>query len=204
MYPPYFLKGFLDPTLYFCYSGVMKTYTPRLLAKEAGLKKYLGQPCIHGHTGERWVRNNTCVECHKKTKRVKVYAKRGRPRKHELFVGPPKPKRVLFKPSTDIEFWIKRSKTKNRTRAARKELSVEDYKKLIVTHCPLLGIELTYTKFEGSRTPENYATLDKIDPSKGYVQGNVQIVSFRANTLKNSASIEELKLLIANWEKLIL
>jgi hypothetical protein len=176
----------------------MNTSTPRLIAKAAGLKKYVGQPCIHGHTGERWVRNNGCVECHAKTKHVVTYKKRGRPRKHELFIGPPRLKRVTFKPETEIDRWIVRSKG-NKKAKLRKGLSIADYKALVVTHCPLLGVELNYTKYSGNTAPNNYATLDKIDPDKGYVLGNVQIVSFRANTLKNSATLEELKLIVKNW-----
>jgi hypothetical protein len=177
----------------------MEKTTPRLLAKAQGLKRYIGQPCIHGHNGERHVRNNGCVHCHSKTKRsTPKYGKPGRPRKHELFVGPAKPKRVVFKPKTEIDRWIVRSKG-NKKAKLRKALSIEDYKKLIVSHCPLLEVKLTYEKYEGTRTPNNYATLDKIDPTKGYVIGNVQIISFRANTLKNSATLEELKLIVKNW-----
>jgi uncharacterized membrane protein len=180
----------------------MNTSTPRLIAKAAGLTRYAGQPCIHGHHGERFVHNNGCVECKKLSKKNKrVYKKVGRPRKTELFIGPPKPKRVVFKPENDIDRWIVRSRSGNKA-AQRKGLSVDMYKELIVTHCPLLGIELQYAKFEGNTPPDNYATLDKIDPKKGYVLGNVQIVSFRANTLKNSATLEELKMIIANWEKI--
>jgi len=178
----------------------MEKTTPRLLAKAQGYTRYIGMPCIHGHNGERFVRNNGCVKCHSKTKRsTPKYGKPGRPRKRELFIGPPKQKRVVFKPETDIERWIVRSKGKKNH--LRKALSVDYYKTLIVTHCPLLGVELTYAKYEGTITPNNYATLDKIDPTKGYVPGNVQILSYRANTLKNSATIEEMRLMLANWEK---
>lgn len=62
-------------------------------------------------------------------------------------------------------------------------------------------MELTYTNFKGAM-PRNYATLDKIDPSKGYTVGNVQIISSRANTIKNDASLEELKTIVKNWESL--
>lgn len=180
----------------------MSKPTPRLLAKAAGHKWYLGTPCKRGHT-KRSVHNHGCLECKKIDKKDnRTYGKVGRPRKVDSFMGPPKPKRKFFYPETDIDHWIKRSKDKGRKAGnSRKELSVEYYKSLIVTHCPLLGIELTYKKYVGHTTPVNYASLDKIDPTKGYVEGNVQIVSFRANTLKNSATLEELKLIVANWEK---
>ena len=45
---------------------------------------------------------------------------------------------------------------------------------------------------------DNSPTLDKFIPSKGYVKGNVQIISWRANNLKNDGSPEEW-IKIANW-----
>jgi len=180
----------------------MNTPTPRLIAKAQGSTRYIGMPCIHGHTGERFVHNNGCVQCKRDAKKkTAVYKKRGRPRKENMFVGPPKPKRVTFKPETEVDRWIVRSKG-NKKAKQRQGLSIDDYKSLINTHCPLLGIELTYVNCAGNRTTQNYATLDRIDSTKGYVMGNVQIVSFRANTLKNSATLEELKTIVQNWEML--
>jgi len=178
--------------------------TPRLIAIASGLKRYQGRPCINGHIGIRYVRNNSCTDCkaikesiRRKKARLLANKKRGRPRKHEFFVGPPKPKKVLFRAVNESDHWIIRSKRGNKRRQ-RTELSVEYYKTLIVDTCPLLNVKLTYSNFEG-RTPDNYATLDKIDPNRGYVEGNVQIVSFRANTLKSNATLEELKMIVKNW-----
>lgn len=58
------------------------------------------------------------------------------------------------------------------------------------THCPVLGIELDYA----SRDARNPAlpSLDRWDNSKGYVPGNVFVISMRANCLKSNASPEEL------------
>jgi hypothetical protein len=176
----------------------MEKTTPRLLAKAQGLKRYIGRPCIHGHSGERHVRNNGCVECHSKTKRsTPKYGKVGRPRKHALFIGPPKPKRrPPTKPTTEFDFWVRRNRAQ---RTERTQLSIEYYQTLFVTHCPLLGLELTYKNCGAKVAPANYATLDKIDPAKGYTKNNVQILSFRANTLKGDATLEELKLIVKNW-----
>lgn len=52
--------------------------------------------------------------------------------------------------------------------------------------CPYLGIKLE--PFSEWSSP----SLDKIDPALGYVKGNIQVVSLLANTMKSSASIEQL------------
>ena len=56
------------------------------------------------------------------------------------------------------------------------------------THCPVLGIELDY--FADGRA-ENAVTFDRLDSSKGYVSGNVAIISWRANRIKNNGTAEE-------------
>lgn len=56
------------------------------------------------------------------------------------------------------------------------------------THCPILGTELDY--FSEQRT-ENTVSFDKINPLKGYVTGNVVIISWRANRIKNDGTLKE-------------
>lgn len=180
--------------------------TPRLIAKASGHKRYQGQPCIRGHVGIRLVKNNECVHCksignsirYRKNK-VPSDKRPGRPRKYPDVMDMTKPKRVCFIPVTVEEKWISRNKNGNKSKL-RTELSIEYYKTLIVDTCPLLNIKLTYDNFIGN-TPDNYATLDRIDPEKGYVEGNVQIVSFRANMLKSNATLEELQLIVKNWKQ---
>lgn len=63
------------------------------------------------------------------------------------------------------------------------------------THCPVLGIELDYSTPRGSRdaSKPNLPTLDRWDNSKGYVAGNVYIISMRANALKSNGTPDELE-----------
>lgn len=56
------------------------------------------------------------------------------------------------------------------------------------THCPILGIEIDY--FAPYRT-ENSPSFDRIDNSLGYVKGNVHILSWRANRIKNDGTADE-------------
>ena len=63
------------------------------------------------------------------------------------------------------------------------------------THCPVLGIELDY--FNEKRA-ENSPSFDRYDCSKGYVSGNVYVISYRANRIKNDGTAEEHEA-IAKW-----
>jgi len=65
------------------------------------------------------------------------------------------------------------------------------------THCPVFPeIELKYTNH--GRGDQAGASLDRKDNSKGYVRGNVVIMSLRANLLKNDGTAAEHRA-IANW-----
>ncbi len=55
--------------------------------------------------------------------------------------------------------------------------------------CPVLGIPIERGV---KRFCNNSPTIDRINPSKGYVLGNVHVISYRANRIKNDATPEEL------------
>ena len=57
-------------------------------------------------------------------------------------------------------------------------------------YCPYLGIKLDYSYGKGEIRPES-PSFDRIDTTKDYTEGNVEIVSNRANSMKNDASREE-------------
>ena len=74
------------------------------------------------------------------------------------------------------------------------KLTIEDIPEIPDT-CPILGIDL----FRSYLVPsDNSPSLDLIDPSKGYVPGNVAIISWRANKLRSNATKEEL-LKVIEW-----
>ena len=54
--------------------------------------------------------------------------------------------------------------------------------------CPVLGTIMEF----GSKDEQNMPTVDKLIPSKGYVEGNLAWISRRANRLKNDATLEEI------------
>jgi len=67
------------------------------------------------------------------------------------------------------------------------------------TRCPALGIELHY-RSESSPTIRTDASpsLDRLDPNKGYVKGNVRVISWRANKIKTDANADEI-MAVAKW-----
>lgn len=70
-------------------------------------------------------------------------------------------------------------------------ISLDDI--VIPERCPILGCPL----ISGTQ----YApSLDRIDPALGYVKGNVQVISYKANAMKQDATYEELER-FANWVK---
>jgi hypothetical protein len=66
--------------------------------------------------------------------------------------------------------------------------------------CPILGVKLIAYGQEFKNRSNNSATMDRIVPSLGYVRGNVQVISFRANRLKNNATLDEIRKIVAYME----
>ena len=65
--------------------------------------------------------------------------------------------------------------------------------------CPLLNIPLDWNS-----PPKHPSTpsIDRIDNSKGYIKGNVQWVSWRANRLMSDATPDELLMVAQNYKKI--
>lgn len=64
--------------------------------------------------------------------------------------------------------------------------------------CPILGIPLT--KGKNHKYKPGSASLDKIIAKRGYVPGNIQVISHRANAIKQDATWREISL-VANYMK---
>ena len=78
-----------------------------------------------------------------------------------------------------------RAKARAKKRGIPFNIELEDI--VIPSKCPVFGTEFV----KGNH--HLCASIDKIVPELGYVKGNIQIISNRANMLKGDASAEELK-----------
>lgn len=85
------------------------------------------------------------------------------------------------------------ARTRAKTRGWKCNLSKEDI--VIPRHCPLLGVKLAVGT---GKTNRNSPSLDRLNPKKGYIKGNIWVISHRANSIKNDATYKELKLLTKN------
>lgn len=61
--------------------------------------------------------------------------------------------------------------------------------------CPALGITMLSGAYIGTgKASDSSPSLDRIEPQKGYVRGNVQVISNLANTMKNKATPQQLRM----------
>lgn len=118
-------------------------------------------------------RTGGCAECYKPAKKTYT-GRKGQPinRLYRLFVG-----------------------ARQRAKREGTEFSVYWKDFTVPEVCPLLGIPLY---FGNKSFLSNNPSIDRIDPNKGYICGNVWIISWRANMIKSNASIEELEMLAIN------
>lgn len=108
--------------------------------------------------------------------------------------------------------WWKSAKQKNpakmkiyalrqraRTRGIVFDLTEKDI--VIPEFCPVLGIRLAQNR--GKYGPaDNSPTVDRINPLKGYVKGNVQVISDKANRIKSNATLGEIEKVLAYMKKI--
>jgi hypothetical protein len=93
---------------------------------------------------------------------------------------------------------LNQAKKTAQTKNLEFDLTIEDIK--IPAHCKYLGIELT--KILGSGVVWSNCSIDRIDSSKGYIKGNVEIISRKANSMKNMATEKELIVFAKNILKI--
>ena len=67
---------------------------------------------------------------------------------------------------------------------------------IIPDECPVLGVKIL-THGEKNSSP----SLDKIIPSLGYIKGNIRVISWRANWIKNNMTPEEVEKLYNDSRK---
>ena len=136
--------------------------------------------------GELFTKSNTCNPC----ARLKAKARRdqaledGRT-KQEVY-------NYAFRVKNPKAYLLHSAKSRAKKKGWDFNLEVEDFE--IPEVCPILGIPLFIRSSAEDQTKNpNNPSLDRINSDLGYVKGNVQVISWRANDLKKDGSAEEFK-----------
>ena len=110
-----------------------------------------------------------------------------------------KPPGYHRKYANTIKGMLSRIKSQATKRGIEFNLVPEDI--TIPETCPVLGIKLEQRLTSGKGyADDNAPSVDRVDNSKGYISGNVQIISYRANSLKKDATLAELRALVNYME----
>lgn len=71
---------------------------------------------------------------------------------------------------------------------------------VIPSHCPILGLPLVSNS--GGRFCDNSPSIDRINSKMGYIKENIIVISYRANSIKRDATVEELEALASFYRRL--
>jgi hypothetical protein len=164
-----------------CHPHKERELSPRELALAAGEKFFVGHPCIQCGERKRYTSSRTCVACID--------------RKNALYKTDPevraKRQKIAreYARSDRLRTILNNARNRSAKLGLEFNLTKEDIPEPDV--CPVLGIPLDF------RDRDHTPSLDKIEPSKGYVRGNVAMISGRANRIKSDASWQELEAIAA-------
>lgn len=137
---------------------------------------------IYNLRAENWGITPRCWDCTAGDKELQKYRRDQRVKKSNL---------ALNSHTLEYRLW---NAARKRARKKNLEFNLKFSEVDIPDRCPILGIELhkTVKARKKSQTAEdNSPSIDRIDSSKGYVAGNIEIISWRANNLKNDGTADE-------------
>jgi hypothetical protein len=95
--------------------------------------------------------------------------------------------------------WYMHNKARRRAIDRQIEFNLEVKDIVMPINCPVFKKYKLKKEYSEKSGPKPWSpSLDRIDNSKGYIKGNVQVISNKANTMKGNATPEEL-LQFAYW-----
>ena len=96
--------------------------------------------------------------------------------------------------------WANTIKSRAKAKNIPCDIDADYLMSIMPTNCPILGCKLEHRSSRKENNP-NSPQVDRIVPEKGYVKGNVRIMSRRANGIISDASLDEIKLVVKFLEE---
>lgn len=156
---------------------------------------FTGKPCKHGHISPRLIMG-ACLDCkklidknykEKNKSQIKEYHKKYARNNYST-----ENRRERYRNNITTELL---NHAKNRAKRKNLEFNLKKEDIIIPEYCPVFGTKI------GFHNKHDVPTLDRIDNNKGYIKGNIQVISSKANRLKNNGSIEEFLKIITYMER---
>lgn len=189
--------------------GNTMALTPWAAAKAAGDTTYISdKACPHGHGNIRNTANGACRTCANEKQRL---------RKAYLTVDPVKnaeyqqkwnassrayKAKMRWKEKDPKNAWACSAVGGAKARATKYGVPFDLDKayicSILTDICPVFGQPFVWY---GNKLSAFSPSLDRIVPSRGYVRGNVVVISQRANAIKSDATAEEIQA-VADWLRL--
>lgn len=161
------------------------------------------EPCVRGHLAPRYAKFGGCVECvreHNKIRREKTKVECASTLKTWIAENREysNARRRQYRINNPARHMVNVARKTAKKLGLPFDLTPADV--FIPECCPILGVRLECgTRYRKNTSP----SLDRIVPSKGYVKGNVIVISWRANRIKSDASIEELRAITDFYARLV-
>lgn len=99
-----------------------------------------------------------------------------------------------------FKFSAQQARRRAKTEGWECNVDAEYLKSIWTGICPITNVELQIGQAKDTIPDTLRASLDRLDSSKGYIRGNVQYISFRANNIKTDASFEEFEQIYFWWK----
>jgi len=104
--------------------------------------------------------------------------------------------KLKFPKQNWASYALKDAKKRAEKKGVPFEITRQYIESILTNECPVFGTPFTFVG-NGGIKPESPA-LDRIIPSKGYIEGNIQIISVKANNIKSAYNSKDI-FKVAEW-----
>ena len=171
------------------------------------IKFFTGKPCKYGHIAHRYVKSGNCSACAtnsyktlRETRGWQHVPKTAAAIKRWTNSAKGRAARDAWRSRNPKLRWVTSTLTSCKRRAKVRGLAcnlTNAYLRGITPdECPVFGTPFSFVGNEvaSSTSP----SLDRLDPALGYVEGNVVVISMKANSIKSAYGADDIRR-VADW-----